>query len=131
MAGMANSIVDSSVVIDYLRGRTEACDFLHTMHKSDGLGTHVVVVAEVLSGASDQREQDAIDLFFREFRIYLIGADDSQSSVDLFKRFRLSHGVGWLDCLIAATAHRLSLPVVTLNEKHFAVFENLIVERPY
>ncbi len=47
------------------------------------------------------------------------------------KRYSLSHGVGWPDCLIAATALRLGLPVVTLNDKRFKVFKGLRVVRPY
>lgn len=128
---MADTIVDSSVVIDYLRGRREAGSFLESTRQSGSLGTHVVVVAEVLSGAHDQREQDVVDHLFREFRIYPVDSDDAQLSIELLKRYRLSRGIGWLDCLIAATAMRLRLPIATLNEKHFTVFENLIVERPY
>ena len=90
-----------------------------------------MVVAEVLLGARDQREQDAIDQLFREFRIHLIDPDDAQLSIDLLKRHRLSRGIGWLDCLIAATALRLRLPIATLNEKHFTVFDKLTVQRPY
>ena len=128
---MADTIVDSSLVIDYLRGRSEAAGFLDAARESQCLSTHVVVVAEVLSGARDRREQDTIQRFFSEFRIHLIDPQDAQRSVDLLTRHRLSHGVGWLDCLIAATALRLQSPIATLNDKHFAAFENLTVDRPY
>jgi predicted nucleic acid-binding protein len=51
--------------------------------------------------------------------------------LDLLAGFRLSHGVGWPDCLIAATAIRLGRPVATTNVKHFTPFPNLQVIRPY
>ncbi len=128
---MAEMVVDSSVVIDYLRGHSEAADFLETARRAGELATHVVVVAEVLAGARDRQEVETIDRFFGEFRIHPIDTSDSVLSIDLFKRYRLSHGVGWLDCLIAATGLRTRLPIATLNEKHCAVFEELHVVRPY
>ncbi|HMN42055.1 MAG TPA: PIN domain-containing protein [Phycisphaerales bacterium] len=56
---------------------------------------------------------------------------DFDHCVVFAKRYSLSHGVGWPDCLIAATALRLGLPVVTLNDKRFKVFKGLRVVRPY
>ena len=61
----------------------------------------------------------------------VLDSSDSAVSIDLFKRCRLSHGVGWLDCLIAGTGMRTRLAIATLNEKHFAVFDELRVVRPY
>ncbi len=128
---MAEMVLDSSVLIDYLRGRAEAAEFLEEARRAGELATHAVVVAEVFTGARDQGELDTIDRFFCEFRIHPIESSDSALSIDLFKRYRLSHGVGWLDCLIAATAMRTRLAIATLNEKHFAVFDDLRVVRPY
>ena len=128
---MAEVIVDSSVVIDYLRGRAEAAGFLETRRKSATLSTHVVVVAEILLGARNQQEQEAIDRFFAEFHVYSIEGTDAQVALGLFRKYRLSHGVGWMDCLIAATVRRLDMPIATLDEKHFAIIEEVRIERPY
>jgi predicted nucleic acid-binding protein len=43
----------------------------------------------------------------------------------------LSTRLGWPDCLIAAAALRLDLPLVTLNDKHFKPIRGLRVVRPY
>jgi len=43
----------------------------------------------------------------------------------------LSHNIGFLDCLIAATAIKNGLSLATLNLKHFAPFSDLQVEKPY
>jgi hypothetical protein len=48
-----------------------------------------------------------------------------------FLRLGYFHGVGWPDCLIAATCIRLGLPLVTLNDKHFRAIRGLRVVRPY
>jgi predicted nucleic acid-binding protein len=128
---MPELIVDSSIVIDYLRGHAGAAEFMERARQAGELATHVVVAAEVFAGARDQRELNIIEGLIGQFRVHPIDASDSVGSLDLFKRHRLAHGVGWLDCLIAATALRLQLPIATLNEKHFAVFPDLPVVRPY
>jgi predicted nucleic acid-binding protein len=55
----------------------------------------------------------------------------SQNALALYQRFRLSHNIGFLDCLIASTARKQDLRVATLNLKHFAPFSELEVKRPY
>lgn len=94
-------------------------------------GTHAVVVSEVLAGARDLHEQGVIERLFQQFRIEHVNEADSALSIELLRRYRLRHGVGWLDCLVAATCLRLSLSVATLNDKHFSAFEELRVIRPY
>jgi predicted nucleic acid-binding protein len=46
-------------------------------------------------------------------------------------RFHFSHNVGVLDCLIAAPAHRLQLPLYTTNLKHFTPLLGALAVRPY
>jgi len=53
------------------------------------------------------------------------------SALDLYREFRLSHGVDWPDCQIAATAMRLGIEVFTQNVKHFTAFPVVRVVRPY
>lgn len=128
---MADILIDSSIVIDHLRGRSEASRYLDGLRQAGTLATHVVVVAEVLTGARSTQEQQEIDRLFQAFRLYHIQEADSLLSLDLLRQFRLSNGVGWLDCLVAATALRLGLPVATLNDRHFTIFQALTVVRPY
>ena len=56
---------------------------------------------------------------------------DGLAALDLYRHFRLSHGVDWPDCQIAATALRLGVEVYTQNVKHFTAFPGLRVVRPY
>ena len=128
---MSETLVDSSIVIDYLRGRRVAQGFLDGLRVRDELATHVVVVAEVLAGARNLQELIEIDRAVKIFRVVPISAEDSIASLELYKRHRLVDGVGWLDCLMAATCLRESLPIATLNDRHFRAFDGLRVMRPY
>jgi tRNA(fMet)-specific endonuclease VapC len=122
---------DSSVLIDCLRGRPDAIGFLAAQSAAGRPRTHRVVVAELLTGARNNAEQRLIDSFLQGFDLSLPNEPDGLVALDLYRRFRLSHGVDWPDCQIAATAQRLNVEVFTQNVKHFAAFPGLRVVRAY
>lgn len=128
---MSSGILDSSVLIDCLRGRTDAVAFLTSLTAAAPAVTHVMVVAELLAGARDQREQRLIDSFLAKFQLLSPTDTDATAALDLYRKYHLSHGVDWPDCQIAATALRLGLQVYTQNVKHFAAFTGLGVVRAY
>lgn len=128
---MSSSLIDSTVLIDYLRGRSEAVGYLDAVRSTEVQSTHIVVAAEVIEGARDAKDQAALATFLSTFNVVLPNEADSALSVDMLKGFRLSHGVGWPDCLIAATALRLGWSVITTNLKHFSPIPTLKVIRPY
>lgn len=124
-------IIDTTLTIDFLRRRAEAIAFLDEIRAQKGLLTHPVVIAETLQGARNRREQRAIGAFLGCFEIVDIDAADVRDSIERLKQYSLSHGVGWHDCLIAATAARLNVEVATLNDRDFACFGDVRVVRPY
>lgn len=91
----------------------------------------MLVAAELLTGARDRNEQNLIDSFLNNFDLALPNESDSQFALDLYRQFRLSHGVDWPDCQIAATAMRLDVEVYTQNVKHFNAFPGLRVVKAY
>jgi predicted nucleic acid-binding protein len=124
-------ILDSSVLIDCLRGRPHAVAFLTSLASQSPPVTHVMVAAELLAGARDKAEQQQIESFLKAFQIVSPNESDGLLALDLYSRFHLSNGVDWPDCQIAATALRLGLPVYTQNVKHFTAFTGLSVVRAY
>jgi predicted nucleic acid-binding protein len=130
---MSSGILDSSVLIDCLRGHAGAVAFLrsHTVVIGGPPTTHLLVVAELYAGARDARELRAVQSFLAPFQLTVPNERDGLAALDLFRQHRLSHGVDWPDCQIAATALRLGVEVLTLNVKHFSAFPGLRVVRPY
>jgi predicted nucleic acid-binding protein len=128
---MSSGIFDSSVLFDCLRGRANAVAFLATQSTSARPSTHLLVVAELLTGARDKSEQRVIDSFLQTFGVALPNEADGLAALDLYRKFRLSHGVDWPDCQIAATALRLNVEVFTQNVKHFTAFPSLRVVKAY
>jgi predicted nucleic acid-binding protein len=72
-----------------------------------------------------------VDSFLASFDLALPTESDGLSALELYRRHRLSHGVDWPDCQIAATAARLGVEVFTQNVKHFTAFPGLRVVRAY
>jgi predicted nucleic acid-binding protein len=90
-----------------------------------------VSAAELLGGAVDRREIRALADLVGRFEHVRCQPEDFDHCLAFVKRYTLSHGIGWPDCLIAATALRLKLPIATLNDKHFRPFRDLKIIRPY
>ena len=128
---MSGGMFDSSILIDCLRGRADAIAFLAAQSTSTRPRTHLLVAAELLTGARDKAEQNLIDSFLQSFDLAIPDEADGLSALDLYRQFRLSHGVDWPDCQIAATALRLGVEVFTQNVKHFTAFPGLHVVRAY
>jgi len=128
---MSRGIFDSSILIDCLRGRADAVAFLAAHSAAGRPRTHLLVAAELLTGARDKNEQNLIDSFLRSFDLAIPTESDGLFALDLYRQYRLSHGVDWPDCQIAATAVRLGVEVFTHNVRHFSAFSGLGVVKAY
>jgi predicted nucleic acid-binding protein len=95
------------------------------------IGIPVIVWMEILVGARDKQEQRGFIEHLAGYTILQLESGDSERARQWFEQFHLSHGVGILDCLIAAIALRLRMPFYTFNLKHFQVIPGLEVQAPY
>lgn len=123
-------VLDTDVLIEILRGDSRAGTWLASI---EGLivGMPVLVWMEILLGARNKQEQTALSEQVARYTILHLESGDSERSRQWFERFHLSHGVGVLDCLIAAIAVRIGKPFYTFNLKHFQVISALAVHAPY
>lgn len=127
---MDEVLLDSSVLVDFSLGLRPAVDFVKGVSESAVL-VHPAAEAEVLAGARDRRDLRALNELIGRFRRIRVRPEDFDHCLAFVRRFTLAHRVGWPDCLIAASALRLHLPVATLNDKHFRAIRGLRVVRPY
>jgi predicted nucleic acid-binding protein len=120
-------LIDTDVLIDYLRGRTEAVDYIDNLSAS--LFVSVITVAELYAGVRDGAERRKLDAFVSAFGIIPVDPDIAITG-GLYRRdYGKSHGTGLADALIAATAILGDLTFSTLNKKHFPMLAALVV--PY
>ncbi len=125
---MAESLlIDTDVLIDYLRDKAEAVAYLESL--SESLLISVITVAELYAGVRDGAERTKLDEFIRVFEIVPVDREISVRG-GLYRRdYIKSHNVGLADALIAATAETHRARLVTLNGKHFPMLANVII--PY
>lgn len=120
-------LVDTDVLIDYLRDRREAADYLESLANPPAVSA--ITVAELYAGVREGRERKFLDEFSDTLTVVDVN-DEIARLGGLFRRdYFKSHGVGINDAIIAATAELEDRMLVTLNEKHFPMLRN--VQVPY
>jgi predicted nucleic acid-binding protein len=120
-------LIDTDVLIDYLRGYPDAVDYVEA--QQERLLISVVTMAELSAGVREGEERSRLERFLRAFDIIPL---DQRLAVQggLYRRdYSKSHNVGLADARIAATATQGQVPLVTLNRKHFPMLQDVIV--PY
>ena len=120
-------LVDTDVLVDYLRGVPLAVDYLEGA--TETLLISAVTVAELFAGVREGKERTALDAFLAAFEIAPLDRAAAERG-GLYRRdFGRSHNTGLADALIAATAELQQARLVTLNVKHFPMLADVLV--PY
>ena len=117
-------LVDTDVLIDFLRGREQAVSFIRL--ESDRIILSSIVVAELYAearGGKGDTEQVALERFLSMFRIVHVTTEIARLG-GLYKRdYGGSHGIGLADAVVAATATLENADLKTLNVKHYPMFD--------
>jgi hypothetical protein len=118
-------LVDSDVIIAYLRGLERARNWLREARTAGPLAVSVVSIIEVTGGMrSDERRQ--VWGLIASFRAEPVTELVARRAGELKRQYRQSHtGIGIADYLIAATADVNGLALATLNVRHFPMFPDL------
>jgi hypothetical protein len=122
-------LVDTDVLIDFLRGLPEARDFVRDLPCDAAISA--ITVAELHVGVRDGVERTALQGMLETFRILPLDAEIAVRGGLLRRDFGRSHGVGLNDGLIAATAEVHGLRLASLNLKHYPMLAAELVFAPY
>jgi hypothetical protein len=120
-------LLDSDVLIDLNRKRQEAVDFILSLSQRPLIS--VITVAELYGGVREGRERLDLDEFVSRSNVVPVELQIAERAGLIFRQFSKSHGTGFADSLIAATAEIEHATLVTLNRKHFPMVSDLLV--PY
>jgi len=123
------SLLDTDVLIDYLRNRAPAMQLVSTLLDEDSIFGSVVTRAEILAGLREH-ERDTTDALLAA-TIWIPITDDVANHAGALARQYPRPGIRFAiaDYLIAATAQLLDLPLLTRNVRHFPMFSDL--QAPY
>jgi predicted nucleic acid-binding protein len=121
---MSNAVlVDTDVLIDFLRGNDQAITFIDEF--SSNIVLSPIVIAELYAGVKGTNELSVLDNFVSLFRVIPIDSEIARKG-GLYKRdFSRSHGVGLADAILAATADKENAELKTLNAKHYPMIRGL------
>ncbi len=125
---MIAGLLDSSILIDALRSYIPAEQWLLTQ---TDLGASQSTILELLQGARTKLDQQKTLRRLRLFQIVDTTPADLAWAIIQLERYGLSHNVGAMDCLIAASAYRLQVPLYTRNLKHFMPLLGGLAQEPY
>jgi predicted nucleic acid-binding protein len=116
-------ILDTTVLIDVLRGHGRAVDWL--LKLEDVPACSEVTRVELLRGLRSH-ERRSVERLFQHLRWIAVDEAIARSAGEFGRALRGSHtGVGVADLIIAATAEQLEMPLATTNVRHFPMFRGL------
>jgi predicted nucleic acid-binding protein len=118
-------LIDTDVLIDFSRGNEQTKKKLKSQESEHTLAISVITQLELMVGCENKNDFKSLQEFLEDFEILQLNSTISEKSVELFVKYRLSHGVLIPDMLIASTALTLSIPLMTKNRKDFRFIDGL------
>jgi hypothetical protein len=120
-------MLDTDVVIDYLRGQPDAVSWLESL--TDRPFVSVISIGELYAGVREGAERTALEQFVALTRVIPVDLQTAERAGLYVRQFRKSHGVMLPDALIGATSEELGVQLATLNSRHFPMLPDVVV--PY
>lgn len=118
-------LVDTDILIDAGRNLPDAVSFLEGAESDFTLAISAVTKMELLVGCRNKTELRAVEQFLERFSLIRVSESITDISMDLLRRYRLSHGLLIPDAIIAATAISIGSSFVTKNQKDFRFISDL------
>lgn len=116
-------LLDTDVIIEYLRDRPKAIEYLENLKSN--LCLSAISVAELYAGVKGRREEESLKRFLAAFDVLPVNEEIARLGGSYRRDFGPSHGTGLADTLIAATAENHRVEFVSFNRKHFTMVSRL------
>jgi hypothetical protein len=119
---MAKYLVDTSILVDHLRGHRLLNDVLNS--ESDYFISYVTA-AELVHGVRNKSELEVVKSLIEQFQLDWGSETINSRALELTVGYFLSNSLQINDALIAATAIEGDLALITTNTKHFDFIDGL------
>jgi len=112
-------IIDTDVLIWYMRGNTKAYRVIH--RQRHGFSLSVVTYIELVQGMRNKRELNEFKKALRSWKASVLPVNEAISDKAKYyiEQYYLSHSLQLADALVAGTAVIHNLPILTGNDKHY------------
>jgi len=119
-------LLDSSIIIEYFRKENKSKSVLFHLSDKYHFCLSTITVFEIKIGLKSERQWNDYRILTRDIDILAIDNQCIDEAVKLYQILKEQNKLVELsDLLIAATAISYSLPLVTLNRKHFEYIPNI------
>jgi predicted nucleic acid-binding protein len=124
---MKSVLLDTCIVIDYLRQKKQATDYIQNLPTVPHLSA--VTVMELYAGVRGRKEERHLEIMIGHSVVLDVSSEIGAEAGTILKVHKSKNGMDAIDAIIAATAKTHNLELATLNLKHFSMFKGL--KRPY
>lgn len=127
-----NYLLDTSVIIDFFRGKPKAKNFISQILDKGSLFISIITYAELIYGAkkstSFEKEKARIDSFIKDLNIQFVPL--SIQSIEIYADIKINlekkgRKLDEFDLLIASSSMEQNCTLVTLNINHFKRIKHL------
>ncbi|MBA3531788.1 MAG: PIN domain-containing protein [Ardenticatenales bacterium] len=125
---MIDVLLDTTVILHIYRQYQPALTWLNNPQR---YGVTSVTWLEVMEGVSSKSSQVRCKTLLSQCELLFLTAADQQWAMQQLEQFQFSHHIGMADCLIAAVAYRLQLPLYTHNLKDMTPLIGTLAVKPY
>ena len=117
-------ILDTNILIEILKNNKKTISEVekYTIHHIS-----IISVMELYYGAFNKSELQKLKKFTELFNIIPLNEPISTIAKDLVYKYAKSHSLDIPDSLIASSALKMNLPLLSYNKKDFKFIENLIL----
>lgn len=120
---MNDTLIDTDVIIWYLKGNQKAYDVIMNTNFSISAVTHM----ELIQGLRDKKEFRILQQTLTQWNVKTLQINEDISLRALFyvEEHYLSNSMQLADALIASTCKHYGLKLITANDKHYKVIKDL------
>jgi len=113
-------LIDTSLVIDYLRSADKSTTRLIGLFKAHDLVISVISVFELLNGATNEEKITDIRKICKSLTIIDFNFECAEKASEIYRELKTQNKlIEFRDILIGATAITNNFPLATSNKKHF------------
>lgn len=123
---MENILIDTDIIIDYLRSRKKDATELVSLLRNHSIHVSAISEFELFLGAKTQQHQDDLEIIFDQVILIPFDFGCGQIAAEIWRNKEATHQhIEIKDIFIASIAIYENLWLRTFNEKHFKGIENL------
>ncbi len=114
---MKRVLVDTDILIDFLRGREKAKNYLASLLEDSTIYCSAITVAEIYAGMKEHEREKTVE-FLDSLDIVDVNREIAEKA-GIYKRDEKKQYLDLDDCIIAATAFVRESILATGNAKHY------------